>query len=162
MRHVGTATAIRTVTAIAIIATVLLLGLLAFWAFYPYDPITVTPQPYPIIYPANRVVKQGGLIVYKFHYVKRVAIIPDVHREFVDDISYVSTDPSVNQVAVTTPGEGNTEKEINIPPELPAGVYQLKTDSYYHVNPIRTIHIQSITETFTVEASGDTDVDPKK
>ena len=161
MKGIGTELGIKAATVAAAIGTLSLLLLLGFWLLYPYDPITVSPQPERVVYPPNRIVKQGGRITIRFHFVRRTDVVPDIYRQFRDDLVFAINNDEANTPAVVGIGEGWAEKEIPVPMTLPPGVYSLHSDGYYQMNPIRSVHTQSVTETFTVIPSGDTDLDPK-
>ena len=71
---------------VTLIALAILIGLLLFWNFYPYKTTTTAPQPYPIVYPENKVVMQGNYISYEFAYENFTSVLPKVERQFVDGI----------------------------------------------------------------------------
>jgi hypothetical protein len=127
--------------------------------FYPFEPITTSPKVFPIIYPANKIVKQGDHIVYQFKYNKTTDIMPVVQRQFVDGI--VFNVAGLQTSAATTKGAGIAQVEIDIPETLPPGKYYLRIGTMYQINPIRRLYYIYMTEKFEVVV-GNNHVDSKQ
>lgn len=134
---------------IILVVVVMLVGArLLTWQFWPGDPIVTGPKPYKVVYPANKVVKQGGFITYQFDYEKTGDIVPVVHRQFVDGL--VFNVAGAQTPTVIEPGKGTARVQVDIPETLPPGKYHLRILATYRMNPIRDHHNDSITETFEV------------
>lgn len=123
-----------------------IMGTLLFWALYPYPTITLSKQPFKVL---NRTVRHGDNVLYVVGYIKQTDVIPTQYKQFVDGLVY-SISPEQSRPTIISPGKGTALVSIHVPKGLPPGVYFIHTDTYYVMNPIRTIHEQSRTETFTV------------
>jgi hypothetical protein len=121
------------------------------WSLYPYKTIEYGNQPFKII--SNRIVKQGESITYTVEYTKSTKVIPTQYKQFVDGIIYNIPAEEARPVIID-PGSGVAFINITVPKNLPPGEYYLHTDTYYKMNPVRTIQKESRTETFTVIAAG--------
>jgi hypothetical protein len=136
----------------------IIIGVLAFWWFYPYEPMVQSPTPFRVIYPANNQVKQGEFIVYTFNYDRKTDVIPLINRQFVDGIVFNS---GQDEPAVLEQGKGVAQIQVYIPKTLPPGKYHLRIIGRYRMNPIRVITIVNETEIFDVLPSFDNDLDAK-
>ena len=148
---------LKVLTWITVSAILVLVGLVSFWSFYPYQPTQTWPMVYSIVYPTDKVVKQGGVIVYEFHYNKTSSIQPTIQRQFIDGLIFNvagNSDPTVMTV-----GSGIARVEVHVPETLPVGKYQLKIMATYAVNPIRNFHNDTITEEFEVVSGPHTDAE---
>lgn len=144
---------LRFMVILTIIAIAILIGLLAYWSFYPYDPISTSPKPYKIVFPQDKIVRQGGYLTYQFDYNKTSKVLPIIRRQFVDGIVFNvagSSSPTVTDV-----GKGTARVQIKIPETLPPGSYYLHIIAEYEMNPIRTIFYESSTEEFEVVSGFD-------
>jgi hypothetical protein len=139
---------------ITTLAIVVLISLLLFWNFWPYDPITTSPKPYPVIFPEDKVVRQGGFITYEFAYVKTSSVIPTIQRQFVDGLVFNVAAPQ--SPTVTAPGKGIARAQIPIPETLPPGKYYIRIIADYEMNPIRHLQYTNLTETFEVVSGSNT------
>ena len=139
---------IRIMLWLTCIATIFLIGLVLYWLYYPYNPIDTYTKPYRVVYPEDKVVKQGGILVYEFDYEKKSPILPEIRRQFVDDLVF---NVAGNQnPTVTDIGKGTARVEIDIPRTLPPGTYYLHIIAEYEMNPLRTIYYVNDTESFEV------------
>jgi hypothetical protein len=129
----------------ALISATALLALGAFWWFYPYKTITKSPMPMPIV-KGYETVRQGGVLLYEYDFVKYTDVVPVVQRQFVDGLIFESTDVTTNLKI----GTGHTFVVVPIPTELPPGVYHIQVIAEFHMNPLKTITNVTETQTFTV------------
>lgn len=137
-------------------AIIFLVGLLSYWEFYPVIPIKTYPTPYAIVYPENKIVKQGGYIAYEFTYDKYMDLMPTIQRQFVDGLVFNvsgTTDPTVGGIGRNI----RARVQVPIPETLPPGKYHLAINATYELNPIRVFHNDNNTEVFEVIASVHTD-----
>lgn len=140
--------ALRVLVAITITMIVIITCILAYWRFYPVEPIKTFPKPYHIVFPEDRIVEQGGYITYEFSYEKTGNIIPTIQRKFVDGLEFNVAGNS--QPTVTQEGTGTVRVQVHVPETLPPGKYQLQISAKYQMNPIREYHNDSLTEQFEV------------
>lgn len=117
-----------------------------FWLTYPYKTISISKSPHKIVSASK--VKGGEYITYRVRYTKHTKIEPIITQQFVDGVIFKISEEYVTNFEPSK--DGYTLVKIQIPPTLPTGTYHIQTDMYYNVNPIRTIHIESHTECFTV------------
>jgi len=132
------------------VITIAFLATLGFWLLYPYKTIDIKEQPYKI--QGSRVLHQGENLLYTAKFEKYTYKVPTQHKQFVDGLIFnVSEEGS--KPTIRDPGLGVVLVSIHIPHTLPPGVYYIHIDTYYKMNPIREIHLESRTETFTVLAA---------
>lgn len=139
MKHIKLLT---TMSYFTLILSFLFISLVAYWLLYPYNPITFK-SPYKI---NTNVVSQGDTLRYTFEYCKHSSQLPEVKREFVDGIIFVSTDSRAN-VRV---GCGTAISQVYVPDTLPPGEYTLRITVKYQVNPLRVISYIRETNQFKV------------
>jgi hypothetical protein len=141
---------LRLLSSVTVVAIVVLMALLGYWSFYPYNPIDTYPDPFKIIYPTDGVVTQGGYLTYEFEYDKYSDVLPEIQRQFVDGLIFNVAGSS--QPTVTAKGHGTAQVQVYVPETLPPGEYQLKITATYQVNPIRKVQQIDFTEEFKVIA----------
>lgn len=121
-----------------------LVGLLVFWAVYPYNFVKFNNTPYPV---KDKTLYQGEYLEYTVDYCKYTDIEPEsVERDFVDGIIFKSIDARAN----IRPGCNVAKPKSIVPTTLPPGDYHLEITVTYRANPIRDITYTNKTETFTV------------
>ena len=120
----------------------LLVLVFLFWWIYPYNLVTAK-QPFEILTP---VVQQGDVLLYKMDYCKKTDLVPTVNRQFVDGLIY--TLPVGSSVLVK--GCRVITNSIEVPKNLPPGIYYIQSTAQYQVNPIRTILYDYKTAKFEV------------
>ena len=125
-----------------------LLGLIAFWSYYPYKVRIDTVLPYKVITP---VVEAGGSLQYQRHTTKVMDIQGIASCKIIDGIEYQLP------TRITT-GEPRVDRSIQlvvIPDQIMPGNYRYVCTVVYRVNPIRTVEYNTTTETFKVVNSKD-------
>ncbi len=138
---------------IAIVGTVILIGVLLYWHLYPYKVIDVQ-QPAKIVsslttkhngttYPA---VKRGNIMSFELKYTKYIPITARVRRQLVNDRSICLME-GAGQAKM---GANEVIIDVMIPPNMFPGLYRLQTFYEYDVNPIRNIKYEYYTEWFEV------------
>jgi hypothetical protein len=121
-----------------------LMGLCAFWWFYPYQVISVdnAKMTAPVVY-------QGQTTTYTDDYKKLLDIPSEATRAFVDGIVYDAGSYETNLPV----GSGHIIRPVTIPDTLPPGRYHLQITLRYKVNPLKTVIYQFSTDEFTVKAN---------
>jgi hypothetical protein len=136
-----------------LVAAAVLMGLLAFWAFYPYKTITQEPKPFEIYYPietdGTHIIRQGSSFSYSFNYTKHTDVFPTIYRQFVDGLVFNAGE---SYPTVIRKGTGKAHIQVYVPETLPPGKYRLRIIARYQMNPIRVIELESFTEYFKVVA----------
>jgi len=128
---------------LALILTSVLIVLLTFWSFYPYDPIKYSSD-----YQMNKTsYVQGEQAFYTVDYCKFTDISPELKREFVDGIVLTAE----NITPLLEKGCRAQSIPILIPDTLPEGHYQLRITLFYEMNPIKTIKIVHNSNWFDVK-----------
>ena len=133
--------------AIALVATVGMILTLMYWQFWPQDIVETYPTPYKIVYPTNKIIKQGDVLVYELKYNKETDLVPIVYRQFVDGLVFNVSD---NTSVLTQAGRGTARVQITVPETLPPGKYHLNIKAVYQLNPLRTYTDTNNTEEFTI------------
>jgi hypothetical protein len=128
-----------------ILLTLVLLSVVLFWMFYPYNVIESSPKPYKIV-ESGKTAYQGGVLSYEYDYTKFIDAPVTVRKQFVDGIIFEC--PSL--FTYKPLGTGHVHAQIEIPETLPPGHYSLRIIATYKVNPIREIVVENSTEPFTV------------
>lgn len=126
-----------------LLASLIFIVVVSFWAIYPYDITDFKNSPFPV---NSKVVKQGDEISYTVNYCKHLPMESFVTRQFVDDILFAVPGIYTN---VST-GCHIQDASLMIPKTLPVGKYHVNLSYSYHPNPIRTITISARTEDFEV------------
>ena len=114
-------------------------GILLFWAFYPYTPLTID-----YIRPVEFV--NGERFVYEMKYEKKMPTPATITKQFVDGFIFTMPGWSSN----VDMGESQDLHEIKIP-KLPHGEYVFRWSGTYRVNPIREVTVVAETKCFKVE-----------
>lgn len=132
------------------IAIYFIVGILAFWFFYPYKTLSITgydsQHPIQIL---NTTVHPGDVLQYKLDYCKYTDLTSTVHRDFIDG----QVVPLQDIVGGLPKGCHNYSIETTTVPEtINPGRYSLLIRVDYHMNPIRTITTEYQTSYFTVVA----------
>jgi hypothetical protein len=127
---------------LVLFSTWLLVLYMAYLMLYPITISTVTN--YKIL---NDKVKQGETITYEIDYCKYSDIQGQRDRAFINDIVYTIT-PDTTNVPTGCHKAVNT---INIPRELPPGVYKVRNTISYRINPFRTEQTSFTSNEFEVQ-----------
>jgi hypothetical protein len=93
------------------------------------------------------VIKAGEILTYEVSFCKYTSGVPLLTRTFVDGIIYSIPDFVASDVEI---GCRTNHIGIQIPVNLPVGVYVMRTKYRYQVNPVRFVEYVSSTEKFTV------------
>jgi hypothetical protein len=135
---------LRRMSYLSLALTAFLLGLIFYWMLKPYDPITFERDIFKV---HKTQVKQGDYLSYELKYCKDNELTPVVETSFVDGIIYKT--PKSPQPFLE---EGCHTKVflIYIPKALPESEYILTHTYEFKVNPIRTVTVKAITESFEV------------
>lgn len=114
----------------------------AFWSLYPYKTAEVT-QPMHVM---NKQIKAGNDVVYVIEYCKYTDAPASVARYIDGNVRYYLNEMQAH----VAKGCGKSTATVKIPSEVEPGTYRLLVRNIYHVNPIRDISKDFISETFTV------------
>jgi hypothetical protein len=133
-----------------IVALYLLVGTVAFWLFYPYNPLVLTSgelnKPIPV---NNSLLEPGQALEYNLSYCKNTDGLSVVHKRMVDGQTIELDDIT----GTLSRGCGTIVNSTTIIPEtVNPGKYYLSIDVEYRVNPIRYVNIRYRTAYFTVMA----------
>lgn len=134
---------VRIIIGVSMVGTLLLVLLVVVWEDWPYNTLKFNDPVFPVI---NKKVKQGGLLLYRSNYCKYINLPAKVSRSFVNHLIFSSPQMYTNRRTgcnVITVG-------VQIPPELPPGIYYLQNIYSYQVNPLRVITLEHNTESFEV------------
>jgi hypothetical protein len=126
--------------------------LVAFWLFYPYQTITFNKLPYQT---EKLEYVQGDTAYYTIDYCKYTDITPTIRKFFVDGLRIQAEEHE----SKLTPGCRTQRISVKIPKSLPAGKWHVEVESTYQLNPIRTVTTKNETNWFIVTASYDSDLD---
>lgn len=118
-----------------------------FWLVYPYNPIVITHDPFPVLN-KNKVVHSGEVLVYRSSSCRNFIGEIRVHRTLVNHSLIDFPDSSFHQQKKECRIFDN--RTLLIPSYAPSGKYKLKISNFVQVNPIRTISVTAETEEFTV------------
>ena len=126
-----------------------LLGLIAFWSYYPYKVRIDTVSPYKVITP---VVETGGSLQYQRHTTKVMDIQGIASCKIIDGIEYQLP----TRITTGKPRVDRSIQLVVIPDQIMPGNYRYICQVSYRVNPIRTIEYKTTTEVFKVVPATDT------
>ena len=137
------------ISGITIILTLVSILTVAYWLFYPYDPVTFTYSETRILN-ENRTVKQGDVLLSEVDLEYHYDNVPlTIDRRIVDGIVYFVPPSIVN----TDKGlKKYIQNGLSIPDGLPPGTYYTELYLSFKVNPIRSILVVRKSEEFTVVA----------
>lgn len=122
--------------------TLVLLGVVAYWYFYPYEPLVVGVQPLPVI---EEKLRQGQTLHYEVTACKYTTLPAHVSRAFVDTVIY-----NTPLVEANNPSGCRTTRVGVVVPNIPPGTYHLENVYSYQVNPIRAVEVKVVTEDFEI------------
>jgi len=125
-----------------LIVAFLLLVLIMFWAFFPYQTIKFN-APYQT---EKLVYTQGDETFYVVDACKYTDVVPSIQKEFVDGLVFTAESPQ----AFLTKGCRKQEVLLLIPHTLPSGKYRLKISTQYKMSPFQTISHIEYSNWFTV------------
>lgn len=109
---------------------------------YPYR-IIEFKTPFEV---ENKIIERGNFLKYTFDYCKYTDEVPEVKREYIDGIIFISASTRANVVK----GCNTVVVSEPIPETLPAGEYKMRITVTYHPNLLREITYVNETETFKV------------
>ena len=114
-----------------------------YWLAFPYKVIDVNSI---TIQNTDKVVKQGGVLIYKIDYAKHMDIVGTVHRQLVNTYTITYSDT----VAMSPVGAKVTNTHLPIPEYASPGTYHLLWKVKYQVNPMRSIIVTVLSDEFFV------------
>jgi hypothetical protein len=123
--------------------TMVLLMIVIYWSVFPRKIIKFNTPEFRVI---TKQVKAGGFMQYESDVCKYVDKSATVIRTFVNGVIF-NTVPFLSNRKV---GCVKDVIVVPIPPELSPGMYYLKTDFIYNLNPVRTATFQQLTEQFEI------------
>lgn len=132
---------------LSLISTMLLLGLVAFWQFYPYKIFTANYQPFNLV-DEDKVLKAGDVLAYHSdtcaHFVGEIEInkvlVNNIYIQFTPNTYFIEEERCFDFI----------NESITLPEHLPNGKYHLEIIITSQVNPIRQESVKFITEEFEV------------
>lgn len=123
--------------------------IITYWSIRPYNVIEFNTETFPIIND-NKTIEKGSRLIYEVDACKRMDIIPDLSKFFVNGLIYEVS----NSISVIDVGCSKTLVDTYVPVAIPTGSYRLKLITRYQVNPIRHIQYINYTEPFKVVERG--------
>lgn len=117
---------------------------IGYMRFYPFKTVDVYNNPFPVV---NKPVMAGGVLAYEVNYCRFTDAVAHSSRTLIGPtiITISETDTSTDAGCRKT-----TITNTIIPSYAPPGIYYLKIDSCYLVNPLRNICHHFKTEEFEV------------
>jgi hypothetical protein len=125
--------------------SIFMLGVFAFWAFYPYKTLELKDDVFPILN-KDKTIKQGGTLQFVSDNCKYVDLPATTSRAFVNSIIYYVPTTTTN----IRKGCGKVTINVSVSRELPPGKYYLHNIFQYKVNPVRIMTVEHNTEPFFV------------
>lgn len=125
------ATLLTGMVSLTIIASAILIALLSYWLFYPYQTTSYSPAPFVL---NKTTYKQGETAYYFVSYCKYTDQKPVIHRYFVDGLKIEAAE---NKVQFEQGCHVNQEVKFTIPKSLPPGRWHLTAVAVYKFNPLR-------------------------
>lgn len=125
-----------------IILAFVLLMVVGYWMFYPYNPLEIKSEPMKVLTPQ---VKAKDSFFFEIDYCKNMDLPAEITRTLIDTVIY-------NIPSFTANNELGCHKIIATAeiPNIPTGTYYYRIKFDYEVNPIRHILIVAETETFEI------------
>lgn len=123
--------------------TFFVIVVVGYWSLFPYRTLEFKDEFFPI---HNKVIEQGGYFQYVSNYCKYISLPASVSRTFVDGIIYTTPATTTDRAV----GCHSILVGVNVPRELPPGLYHMEVIYQYKVNPIRTITVKHPSEQFTI------------
>lgn len=121
-----------------------LVGLIAYWLFTPYEILTFGPDNAKLL---NPVVKSGGYLRIQRDFCKKMDLVAQVDRTFIDSLKYDAPIDFSNESV----GCHKDILYIYIPKALPPGAYYVQDLYTFTPNPIRKIYYTVIIQQFMIE-----------
>jgi hypothetical protein len=118
-----------------------ILALFICWSLFPYKTMTVNN-----VSVVDKTVEQGGVLSVFLDYTRYTDVNTTITRDFVDGLIF-TTGPEERK---SEAGTFRRFIEVPIPTTLPPGVYTMRTNVEFHINPIRDINQSFSTGTFIV------------
>ena len=128
---------------ISLISLFIVIIIVGIWELWPYKPLVFNTQTFPVI---TKTVKQGKTLMYTSNYCKYSDKLPLVSRTFADEILFATPIITANRPL----GCNIITITIDVPQELPPGVYHLENTYTFQVNPLRTVVVREKSDNFTV------------
>lgn len=113
-------------------------GLLVFWAFWPYDPLTIEEL--------KVLNSSDGFFTYKITTNKKIDLPATVSRQFIDGVVIILPPITTN----LEPGRTEMYDKVSLQHAVP-GKYVFKWSATYKVNPLREITVSATTDCFEVK-----------
>ena len=142
-----------------VVISLLCYGLVvSYWMLYPYNVIDVD---HITIQNKDKVVKQGGVLIYEIQYTKYLDIVGTVHRKLVNTYTITYSDA----VGMSPVGSATTNTHLPVPAYATPGKYHLLWRVTHKVNPMREIVETVFSDEFEIVAGDNTvskkDPDPE-
>lgn len=132
---------------LAMISSMIIMSLFAFWLLYPYKTFTANYQPFEILNDGKEL-KAGDFLIYRGDLCAHMKGEVQIHRVLTNDI-LVSFTPRT--VLIEKIGCKQYENHtVQLPDNIPDGKYHLEINLTMRVNPIRTETVKLKTEDFMV------------
>lgn len=122
--------------------------LLAFWAFWPYQPLVIKNySPADTVHTSSLIYHMGDAVGYTLNYCKNTSVPATVTRILVDG----------QQILLSGDGgslaQGCHEALVQtaiIPTTINPGKYHLDITVHYQMNPIQNVAVHYVTNSFSV------------
>lgn len=160
-RFTSTFVWIARVSFLALLVTLMFLGILFYWSIKDYDLFIVREfgpiQTSEYTEDGIPIIREGDFVTYNVHFknsgvntlAEREAIIYGSLETGPQDTPIAAFELANVRFFVSEPIEAESVVEIGLPANLPRNsYYRIKTTTNYEPNPIRTIGVASDTETF--------------
>lgn len=119
---------------VALVLTMLAVGVLLYWAFQPSDVLEIKNSPFPV-----RTIREhptaDGVIILNIDYCKKIDVEGKVRISFVSQSREVFLPIADDRQSPTCKV---VEFPVLIPHELPKDKYRIKFRTEYRVNPLKT------------------------
>jgi len=124
------------------------MGVIAYWQFYPYQPVIAQVQPFLIV-DEDKILQAGDPLIYRTSICKDFEGEVRLDRVLVNDI-LIRFSPQVISSS-SHECEEYDNYSLTLPDNTPNGKYHMEITATVKVNPIRDVSVKFITEEFRVE-----------
>ena len=127
----------------AIVSILFGVGLMAYWLLFPQQVLKIHDGKFKI---ANKIVEQGGKLVYTTTFCKYQNIPVQITRTMTDGLIF-QLPPMTSNLPI---GCQTRNVAVEIPHSLPVGTYTMQSTFQYKMNPLRDFVFTVDSEEFYV------------
>jgi len=140
------------IVAIALIIIAAAIGLMAYWAVQPSDPLTIKNAPFP----ARTIRKEptaDGVIILTVNYCKNSNASGTVRTSFVSESREIFLPTAAEHIPK---GCQSMEVPVIVPKDIVPDTYKIKFTITYKINPLKTAEVKTFeSQPFQIAASSD-------